>query len=77
MRAPQVKYILRMLRYRRRICWAERKERALHASCRGYDSLVVENRIIGFRVAGVPEPGSLTMLAVVALVALSYWRRRA
>jgi hypothetical protein len=32
---------------------------------------------VGFRVASVPEPGSLVMLAGVAgLTALLYWRRK-
>jgi formylglycine-generating enzyme required for sulfatase activity len=37
-----------------------------------------EDWIIGFRVASVPEPGSLVMLAGIALTALLYrWRKRA
>ena len=31
---------------------------------------------IGFRVASVPEPGSLVMLAGIALTALLYWWRK-
>ena len=35
-----------------------------------------EGTLIGFRVASVPEPGSLAMLAGVALTALLYWWRK-
>jgi hypothetical protein len=31
---------------------------------------------IGFRVTSVSEPGSLIMLAGIALAALLYWRRK-
>jgi formylglycine-generating enzyme required for sulfatase activity len=35
-----------------------------------------ESWAFGFRVAGVPEPGSLAMLAGIALTALLYWWRK-
>jgi formylglycine-generating enzyme required for sulfatase activity len=35
-----------------------------------------EYYVIGFRVANVPEPGSLAMLAGIALTALLYWSRK-
>ena len=31
---------------------------------------------IGFRVASVPEPGSLTMLVMIAVTGLLYYRRK-
>jgi formylglycine-generating enzyme len=36
----------------------------------------LENYNIGFRVATVPEPGSLTLMLCGALVGLFFWRRR-
>jgi formylglycine-generating enzyme required for sulfatase activity len=35
-----------------------------------------ENAFMGFRVANVPEPGSIIMLAGIALTALLYWWRK-
>ena len=50
----------------------------LASSYRGYyNSPTVESGGIGFRVASVPEPGSIIMLLGIALTALLYgWRRR-
>lgn len=50
----------------------------LTSSLRGGGLPNDEDYGIGFRVASVPEPGSLAMLAVVALTAsLCWWRKRA
>jgi sulfatase modifying factor 1 len=35
-----------------------------------------EDLIIGFRVASVPEPGSITLLVCCAILGLIWWRRR-
>ena len=35
-----------------------------------------ELRIIGFRVASVPEPGSIMLVVSAAVVVLIWWRRR-
>ena len=49
----------------------------LLASYRYHDYPTAEGSSIGFRVASVPEPGSLIMLLGLALTALWYgWRRR-
>ncbi|MCX7066012.1 MAG: SUMF1/EgtB/PvdO family nonheme iron enzyme, partial [Proteobacteria bacterium] len=40
------------------------------------DDPVSEHGSIGFRVASVPEPGSLAMLLGIALTALLYWWRK-
>ena len=52
---------------------------ALHASYRSYYSSTYENSMYlagGFRVASIPEPGSITLLAFAALGLLAYgWRR--
>ncbi len=49
---------------------------AMVASTRIYDDPVDECFSQGFRVASVPEPGSLAMLAGIALTALLYcWRK--
>ena len=40
----------------------------LHAASRTYDGPAVEVNSIGFRVAEVPEPGTLTMLALGSLL---------
>lgn len=48
------------------------------ASWRDYGGPTKESFVYGFRVASVPEPGSLAMLAGIALTALLYcWRKRA
>ncbi len=50
----------------------------LLASDRSYNDPEVGNYDSGFRVASVPEPGSLAMLAGIALMSLLYfWRRNA
>jgi formylglycine-generating enzyme required for sulfatase activity len=46
----------------------------LAASDRYWNLSSVEDAAIGFRVASVPEPGSLAMLLGIALTALLYWR---
>jgi formylglycine-generating enzyme len=48
----------------------------LLASFRDYGYLWIEDGAIGFRVASVPEPGSLAMLAGIALTALLCWWRK-
>jgi formylglycine-generating enzyme required for sulfatase activity len=48
----------------------------LAASFRGSNDPTLEYYSIGFRVASVPEPGSLAMLAGIALTALLYWWRK-
>ncbi len=49
---------------------------SLHASSRGYrGDPTIEINDIGFRVASVPEPGSITLL-VSGLLGLLMWRRR-
>ena len=48
----------------------------LLASTRGSNAPSNESDTIGFRVASVPEPGSLVMLAGIALTALLYWWRK-
>ena len=35
-----------------------------------------ENDLLGFRVASVPEPGSLVMTAMIAVIGLMYWWRK-
>ena len=47
----------------------------LASSYRIIDTPTNENNIVGFRVASVPEPGSLTLLLVCA-VAFGIWRLR-
>ena len=50
----------------------------LAASVRDYVGPTFECSDLGFRVASVPEPGSLVMLAGIALTALlCWWRKRA
>jgi formylglycine-generating enzyme required for sulfatase activity len=48
----------------------------LAASFRYYDDPPDEIYSIGFRVASVPEPGSLIMTAMIALTGLLYYRRQ-
>ena len=48
----------------------------LHASNRANNYPSPENSVIGFRVASIPEPGSITLL-VCGLVSWLMWRRRA
>jgi formylglycine-generating enzyme required for sulfatase activity len=48
----------------------------LLASTRGYCDPTLETERFGFRVANVPEPGSLAMLVGIALTALLYWWRK-
>ena len=49
----------------------------LHASYRSWTmSPGASASYLSFRVASVPEPGSLAMLAGLALMGLLYWRRR-
>ena len=48
----------------------------LAASVRYSNTPAVEDDLIGFRVANVPEPGSLILLVSGAIVALILWRRR-
>jgi sulfatase modifying factor 1 len=48
----------------------------LHASNRGNRDPTIENGTVGFRVASVPEPGSITLLVCCAILGLIWWRRR-
>jgi sulfatase modifying factor 1 len=48
----------------------------LLASFRGLDFPTSERSYVGFRVASVPEPGSITMLLCAAIGGLLWWRRR-
>jgi formylglycine-generating enzyme required for sulfatase activity len=48
----------------------------LHASYRNYGPPTREGPDIGFRVAGVPEPGSVTLLLCGLVAGLIWWRRR-
>jgi len=50
----------------------------LHASYRGHVTNPIHKAyFIGFRVASVPEPGSITLLCMGAVALLAYgWRRR-
>jgi formylglycine-generating enzyme len=49
---------------------------SLLASRRSYDNAAFEYANVGFRVASVPEPGSLVMIAMIAATALlCYWRK--
>ena len=49
----------------------------LHASCRFDADPADESQSFGFRVARIPEPGSITLLVCGALGLLAYgWRRR-
>jgi formylglycine-generating enzyme required for sulfatase activity len=48
----------------------------LASSYRGYNYQAGEIASVGFRVASVPEPGSLLMLLAFTGMALRYWRRR-
>ncbi len=48
----------------------------LLASYRYYDNPAVEYYDIGFRVASVPEPGSITLLVCGMVAGLIWWRRR-
>ena len=43
-----------------------------------YDNPSSESTALGFRVASVPEPGSLLMTAIIAVTGLIYfWRKHA
>jgi formylglycine-generating enzyme len=47
------------------------------ASLRDSDSPSSENRVVGFRVASVPEPGSIVIMLAAAISLLAYaWHRR-
>ena len=48
----------------------------LNASTRSSDSPTYETGSLGFRIATIPEPGSLAMLAGLAIMSLACWRRR-
>ncbi len=48
----------------------------LHARGRGYFVPSYEGYGIGFRVASVPEPGSITLLVCGLVTGLIWWRRR-
>ena len=48
----------------------------LHASARNYGYPALENNSFVFRVASVPEPGSMTLLVSGLLACLIWWRRK-
>ena len=48
----------------------------LHASARYFSDPTYEGGYIGFRVASIPEPGSITLLASGLVAGLIWWRRR-
>jgi formylglycine-generating enzyme required for sulfatase activity len=48
----------------------------LAASSRNYAGPTFEDDVIGFRVANVPEPGSISLLLFGAIAAMKWWRRR-
>jgi sulfatase modifying factor 1 len=48
----------------------------LHASFRYSEDPAYEDFNIGFRVASIPEPGSITLLACGLVAGLIWWRRR-
>jgi len=49
----------------------------LASSTRNYaDPTYEDDGFVGFRVASVPEPGSLTMLVMIAVTGLLYYRRK-
>ena len=56
--------------------WDERLSFYLAASYRIGYSPTYENFLVGFRVASVPEPGSITLLVSGLLACLLWWRRR-
>jgi probable HAF family extracellular repeat protein len=56
-------------------CWADNSV-YLQSSIRACNYPTYEGGSNGFRVASVPEPGSIVMLAGVALAALLYWWRK-
>ena len=49
---------------------------SLQSSSRSYESPSFENYFAGFRVASVPEPGSITLLVCGLIAAMLWWRRR-
>jgi formylglycine-generating enzyme required for sulfatase activity len=55
--------------------WLDNSD-VLHASTRNNNNPANERYFMGFRVASVPEPGSLAMLAGIALTGLLYWKRK-
>ena len=48
----------------------------LAAAYRNHYTPTTEYYFIGFRVANVPEPGSITLLLCGAIAAMKWWRRR-
>ena len=60
--------------------WLDSPDRVpdlLHVASRGVANPDVQGYTVGFRVASVPEPGSITLLVCVAFGLLAYaWRRR-
>ena len=59
--------------------WHAIGSHSLHASERSGDRpqyMKNEGRDIGFRVASVPEPGSITLLVCGAIAGLVWWKRR-
>jgi len=48
----------------------------LRAANRYYGDPSIESYGTGFRVASIPEPGSITLLACAAVAGFVWWRRR-
>ena len=48
----------------------------LAASYRDCGTPTVEDDSVGFRVASVPEPGSISLLVAGTIAGLIWWRRR-
>jgi formylglycine-generating enzyme required for sulfatase activity len=56
--------------------WSYNSDNLLASTSRNMDNPTDEASVVGFRVASVPEPGSLAMLLGIALTALIYWVRK-
>ena len=56
--------------------WIDPASSGLAASYRSYRLPTDGSYAIGFRVASVPEPGSITLLVAGAIAGLMWWRRR-
>ena len=48
----------------------------MESNCRFSYQPSLTGNVFGFRVASVPEPGSITLLVGAAIIGLLWWRRR-